>query len=465
MNTLRGRLTISYTAISLVIVASLSLLFNLFADGFFEQYAISQQKKQITEIINQVNQQYVPATGLYDVDGLGAIASAALLNGMMIHVRTPDSAIDWDVRTHKATECQVILKHLEENMHSQYPNFQGGYRENTYDLKTGETLNGYLTIGYYGPYALGDNELKLLQLLNRTLVLLGVVFSGVAILLGLIMAKRIAAPIISAMATSKKIAEGSFGSIATAAPTTREMADLIDSINEMSRALATKDQQKRQLTADVAHELRTPLNNLQGHVEAMIDQVLEPTTERLENCHAEILRLARIVDRLQELDILENGRTQLEMSRFDFKELCVSLFTDFEVSAREKGVALRWKGPSEAIVYGDINRIKQCMMNLLSNAIEHTPGGGTVTAECETHEELSILRLRDSGTGIPPEDLKHIFERFYRVDKSRCRMSGGMGIGLSITKAIVEAHGGSISVESQVGAGSVFTIRLPFQAR
>ena len=465
MNTLRGRLTISYTAISLVIVASLSLLFNLFADGFFEQYAISQQKKQITEIINQVNQQYVPATGLYDVDGLGAIASAALLNGMMIHVRTLDSKIDWDVRTHKATECQVILKHLEENMHSQYPNFQGGYRENTYDLKTGETLNGYLTIGYYGPYALGDNELKLLQLLNRTLVLLGVVFSGVAILLGLIMAKRIAAPIISAMATSKKIAEGSFGSIATAAPTTREMADLIDSINEMSRALATKDQQKRQLTADVAHELRTPLNNLQGHVEAMIDQVLEPTTERLENCHAEILRLARIVDRLQELDILENGRTQLEMSRFDFKELCISLFTDFEVSAREKGVALHWKGPSEAIVYGDINRIKQCMMNLLSNAIEHTPGGGTVTAECETHEELSILRLRDSGTGIPPEDLKHIFERFYRVDKSRCRTSGGMGIGLSITKAIVEAHGGSISVESQVGAGSVFTIRLPFPAR
>ena len=465
MNTLRGRLTISYTAISLVIVASLSLLFNLFADGFFEQYAISQQKKQITEIINQVNQQYVPATGLYDVDGLGAIASAALLNGMMIHVRTPDSKIDWDVRTHKATECQVILKHLEENMHSQYPNFQGGYRENTYDLKTGETLNGYLTIGYYGPYALGDNELKLLQLLNRTLVLLGVVFSGVAILLGLIMAKRIAAPIISAMAPSKKIAEGSFGSIATAAPTTREMADLIDSINEMSRALATKDQQKRQLTADVAHELRTPLNNLQGHVEAMIDQVLEPTTERLENCHAEILRLARIVDRLQELDILENGRTQLEMSRFDFKELCISLFTDFEVSAREKGVALRWKGPSEAIVYGDINRIKQCMMNLLSNAIEHTPGGGTVTAECETHEELSILRLRDSGTGIPPEDLKHIFERFYRVDKSRCRTSGGMGIGLSITKAIVEAHGGSISVESQVGAGSVFTIRLPFPAQ
>ena len=465
MNTLRGRLTISYTAISLVIVASLSLLFNLFADGFFEQYAISQQKKQIMEIINQVNQQYVPATGLYDVDGLGAIASAALLNGMMIHVRTPDSKIVWDVRTHKATECQVILKHLEENMHSQYPNFQGGYRENTYDLKTGETLNGFLTIGYYGPYALGDNELKLLQLLNRTLVLLGVVFSGLAILLGLIMAKRIAAPIISAMATSKKIAEGSFGSIATAAPTTREMADLIDSINEMSRALATKDQQKRQLTADVAHELRTPLNNLQGHVEAMIDQVFEPTTERLENCHAEILRLARIVDRLQELDILENGRTQLEMSRFDFKELCISLFTDFEVSAREKGVALRWKGPSEAIVYGDINRIKQCMTNLLSNALEHTPSGGTVTAECETHEELSILRLRDSGTGIPPEDLKHIFERFYRVDKSRCRMSGGMGIGLSITKAIVEAHGGSISVESQVGAGSVFTIRLPFPTR
>lgn len=461
MNTLRGKLVLTYTVVSLIIVVSLSVLFNLSIDKIFEQYAKEQQKKQINEIITQVNQQYLDETGLYNIDGLAIIANAALQNGFMMHIQTINNEIDWDIRQHKAQECQVLLQHAETNMHTRYPNFQGGYAEDTYDLKYSNKLVGYLTVGYYGPYSLDDNELLLIRVLNRTLVLLGTVFLVIAVILGIIMAKRISAPITSVIRTSRRIADGSYGTKASELSSTRETADLIDSINEMSQALAVKEQQKKQITADVAHELRTPLFNLQGHMEAMIDKVLEPSEERLQNCHAEILRLAQIVDQLQELNLLENKHAVLSKDYFDFSDLCASLFSDFEMVAKNNGIQLLKKIQIPALVYGDLYRIKQCMMNLISNAINYTPAGGFVAVEYENGKNKVILHIRDNGYGIPPEDLPHLFERFYRVDKSRSQVSGGMGIGLSITKAIVEAHGGTISVESQIGVGSVFTVSLP----
>ena len=461
MNTLKGKLVLTYTLISLLIVVSLSVFFNFSIDKIFEQYVIEQQKKQIEEIITQVNQQYLKETGLYDIDGLAIIANAALQNGIMVHIRTTNKEIDWDVRQHRAQECQVLLQHAETNMHSRYPNFQGGYTEDTYDLKYGNALVGYLTVGYYGPYSLDDNELSLIRALNRTLLMLGTIFLVIAIILGIIMAKRISAPITNVIRASKRIADGNYGTRAAEFSTTRETTDLVDAINEMSQALAVKEQQKKQITADIAHELRTPLFNLRGHMEAMIDQVLEPSAERLQNCHSEILRLTQIVEQLQELNLLENRQTLLSKDYFDFSDLCTSLFSDFEIAAKNKSVKLLKKVQIPAPVYGDMTRIKQCMMNLISNSINYTAEGGHVSVEYEKSLHGVTLCVQDSGAGIPQKDLPHIFERFYRVDKSRSQISGGMGIGLSITKAIVDAHGGTISVESRIGSGSVFTVFLP----
>lgn len=461
MNTLKGKLIITYAIISLMIVASLSILFNMSIDRIFQQYAIDQQKKQIQEIITQVNQQYLKKTGTYNVEGLEVIANAALQNEFMVHVRTLNNEIDWDIRQHKAQECQVLLQHAEKNMHSRYPNFKGGYAENTYDLKYDSEMVGYLTIGYYGPYSLSDNELLLIQSLNRALALLGTIFLVIAVLLGIVMAKRISAPITNVIRTSKKIADGNYGTQVRESSTTRETSNLIDSINEMSRALAIKEQQKKQITADVAHELRTPLFNLLGNIEAMIDQVLKPTTGRLQNCHKEILRLTHIVEQLQKLNLLENKQMCLAKEFFDFSELCDSLFEDFQIISKNKGIKLLKKVQIPAPVFGDMYQIKQCITNLISNSIKHTKSGGFVSVEYEKFPHSIILRIRDNGTGIPQDDLPHIFERFYRVDKSRSHRNQSMGIGLSITKAIVEAHGGTISAESRVGSGSVFIVSLP----
>lgn len=461
MNTLKGKLVMSYTIISLVIVVSLSVLFNLSIDKIFEQYAINQHKKQIDKIITQINQQFLKDSGLYNIEGLAIIANAALQNGIMVHIRTTNNEIDWDIQQHNAKECQILLQHAETNMHSRYPIFQGGYAEDTYDMKYGDKLVGYLIVGYYGPYSLNDNELLLINTLNRTLVFLGAFFLVVAVIIGFFMAQRISTPISSVIRISKRIAEGNYGTKAAEPPTTRETADLVNSINEMSQTLAYKEQQKKQITADVAHELRTPLFNLQGNMEAMIDQVLEPSSERLQNCHAEILRLTQIVEQLHELNLLENKQTILSKEIFDFSNLCTSLFTDFEITAKTKGVKLLKSVQIPAPVYGDITRIKQCMINLISNAIKHTAAGGYICVEYDQSSNGVTLRVHDSGSGISQEDLPHVFERLYRVDKSRSHISEGKGIGLSITKAIVEAHGGTVSVESRVESGSTFTINLP----
>jgi len=451
----------SYTIISLIIVVSLSVLFNLSIDKIFEQYALKQHRKQVDKIITQVNQLYLEEGGLNNIDSLAIIANAALQNGIMVHIQSTNNEIDWDIRQHKAQECKILLQHAEINMHSRYPKFQGGYAEDTYDLKNGENLVGYITVGYYGPYSLNDSELLLIHTLNRTLMLLGTFFLVVAVIVGFIMAKRISIPIISVIRISRTIADGNYGTKVVEPSTTREIADLVKFINEMSQTLAYKEQQKKQITADIAHELRTPLFNLQGTMEAMIDHVLESSSERLQNCHSEVLRLTQIVEQLHELNLLENKQILLSKEYFDFSILCNSLYGDFEIAAKTKGVKLLRKIQIPAPVYGDITRIKQCIINLISNAINHTIAGGYICVEYENSFNCVTLRVHDNGTGISKEDLPHVFERLYRVDKSRNQTSGGMGIGLSITKAIIEAHGGTITVDSRVGSGSTFTISLP----
>lgn len=461
MMTLKSKMIISYSILSLLIVSSLSVLLNISIDKLFEQYAMNRKENQIQGIISQVNQQYLAENGIYNVNGLEVIANAALQNGFMVHIRTANKEIDWDIRQHKAQECQVLLQHAETNMHSLYPKFQGGYAEKTYDLKFKEEFVGYLTIGFYGPYSLGDSELILIKSLNRSLITISIIFLFVAIGYGFVSAKRITNPITSIIRTSMSIAEGNFRYYAKESSYSQETADLVTSFNKMVRTLAIKEQQKKQITADIAHELRTPLCNLQGHMEAMIDNILYPTTERLQGCHAEILRLTRIVEQLQELNLLESKNSFLNRKYFDFAQLSESLSTDFEVNLRKKGIQLFTQAPSPAPVFGDMHRIKQCMLNLISNAINYSADDGKITIVYEKTKQGVLLRVCDNGSGISTEDLPHVFERFYRTDKSRSQSSGGMGIGLSITKAIIEAHEGEITVESRIDVGSTFIVSLP----
>jgi two-component system sensor histidine kinase BaeS len=232
--------------------------------------------------------------------------------------------------------------------------------------------------------------------------------------------------------------------------------------------LERSEQQRRNLTADIAHELRTPLHIIQGNLEGIIDGVYQPTPEHINTTLEETRLLARLVSDLQTLSLAETGQLPLHPARFLLADLIDDLAASFSSQAASLGINLKTNiaDQSQALT-ADYDRLNQVLSNLVSNALRHTPGGGTVLIQTESMPKESSpakfavrITIRDTGSGIPAEDLPFIFDRFWRGDKSRSERTHS-GLGLAIAKQLVRAHGGSIEAQSVLGAGSSFIIELP----
>jgi signal transduction histidine kinase len=243
-------------------------------------------------------------------------------------------------------------------------------------------------------------------------------------------------------------------------------SDLIKRFNKMVGELERAEQQRRNLTADIAHELRTPLHIIQGNLEGVIDGVYEPTPEHINNTLDETRLLARLVNDLQTLSLAETGQLPLHPTRFLLADLIADLTSSFSAQAASQSITLvtNITNPNQELT-ADYDRLNQVLSNLISNALRHTPPAGQITVETEsvTGEKRSVrIRVKDTGAGISPEDLPFIFDRFWRGDKSRSDRVHS-GLGLAITKQLIQAHGGEISVHSEglPGKGTLFIIELP----
>ncbi|NTW12215.1 MAG: HAMP domain-containing protein [Anaerolineales bacterium] len=241
-------------------------------------------------------------------------------------------------------------------------------------------------------------------------------------------------------------------------------SDLIKRFNKMVGELERAEQQRRNLTADIAHELRTPLHIIQGNLEGVIDGVYQPTTEHIKDTLDETRLLTRLVNDLQTLSLAETGQLPLHPTRFLLADLIADITSSFASRAASQGVDLKTNvTDSNQQITADYDRLDQVLSNLLSNALHHTPQGGTISIETESivGEERSVrIMVKDTGAGIASEDLPFIFDRFWRADKSRTERSHS-GLGLAITKQLVHAHGGTIDVQSELGKGATFIIELP----
>jgi histidine kinase len=220
---------------------------------------------------------------------------------------------------------------------------------------------------------------------------------------------------------------------------------------------------RRELIGNVAHELRTPLSTIKGYMEGLMDGVLSPEPTTYQQVYREADRLQRLVSDLQELSRVEAGAFELDCHPVDMAELIQYTATRLCPQFEEKGVQLNVDLPADLPrVQADEDRINQILINLIGNALQYTPTGGTVTVTAEKHPPELWVTIRDTGIGISAEHLPYLFTRFYRVDKSRSRAGGGSGIGLTITKHLVEAHGGRVWADSEgAGHGSVFGFALP----
>ncbi len=283
-----------------------------------------------------------------------------------------------------------------------------------------------------------------------------------ALLVSWLVARRVVQPIRQLADSAKHIARGAYDERVDYGGSD-ELAELAAAFNAMAGSLERSEQRRHRLLSDVAHELRTPLATINAHLEGLRDGVLELDDGTLTTMRGETTRLTRLVDDLQAVSRAEERQLHLHIRDVDPKSLLEDAVRSAKPAAIAAGVSLDVDAaPRLPVIAVDEDRFAEALDNLIGNALRHTPAGGRVRLSARADADALELRIADNGSGIGPEDLERVFERFFRADAARARTGGGSGIGLTITRAIVEAHGGRITAASEgLGTGATFTLTLP----
>ena len=288
----------------------------------------------------------------------------------------------------------------------------------------------------------------------------------VVISISIFISQKISKPIIVVSKMTDSLKRGGYDQTLEYESSIVEIDNLVNSINDLSKELYNMEKLRKRLTSDISHELRTPLTSIQTHLEAMIDGIWEPTEERLISVNEEVIRISHLVDELKNLAKYDSDKNKLNISEVDLEQLIKNIIYNNESFALEKNIKIEYN-LEKIKAHIDKEKISQVIVNLISNAIRYTNCNcerlGKIIIRLYKEENLIKISVKDNGIGIPKKSLDYIFERFYRVDKSRCRNTGGTGVGLTICKSIIDLHKGNIDVKSEVNKGSEFIVSIPYK--
>jgi signal transduction histidine kinase len=456
---LRTELSFYFAMIGLLAISTISIVVNFFLEEQFKAYAIQKQQKRNHEVVELISSQY-RGEGNWKTDVIQSIGVNLLEEGLIIKQTDKSGQIIWNALEYNSGICHTMINHMTERMADKYPSVDGGFTQETYPLFYQNIPIGALEIGYYGPFYFTDTEFYFIETINYILLWIALGTLGLAILFGLLFSGKLSKPLTEVVKTASDLANGQYTNTRNIRSSVKEVSLLIQAINTLSANLHKQETLRKQLTADVAHELRTPLTTLQGHVEAMLDGIWDISHHRLENCHEEIVRIKHIVNDLETLARYDAESMQLEKTHFNMQELINHAVSLNEAHFKSKEMSIRARC-DEVYVWADRDKLTQVLGNLLTNTFNYCSPACEVKIEVKNLAGKIELVITDNGPGIPAADLPYIFERFYRVDKSRTRKTGGSGIGLAIVKEIVKAHKGSIDVQSREGYGTEFKITIP----
>jgi signal transduction histidine kinase len=457
--TLKTKLTISYMLLVLFCILLIILLTNFLVSKFFREYVKENQIKKDKEIVEMIKLQY--KNGIWNENAIETIGMNALEMGKIIRIYDDNNNNLWDAKEHNNGMCNRIVESMANNMKENYPGFEGKYDEIPYEIFDGNNLIGTILIGSYGPFYYNESDVIFINSLNRFIIIIGIIAFFIAIIFGNYIAKNISLSMLKVIKLTEYIAKGFYNKRLTDNNDIIEIKRLSASVNELANTLEKQDKLKKRLTQDIAHELRTPLATLQSHMEAMIDGIWKADKERLISCQDEIIRLKGLVGELEKLAKYEGSSLVLKYVEFDIYDLVKNIIKHYDIEFKNKSLKVNLTGYKTKVI-ADKNKINQVVLNILSNSIKYTNEFGNININIVNKNGSIELIFIDDGIGIPKEDLPYIFERFYRVDKSRSRLNGGYGIGLTIVKTIIEAHNGKISVE-RLKVGTKIFIKIPRQ--
>lgn len=457
---LRTVIAVRFAFLVLTVIFLISIASNVLINRQFEKYIEEQQSIQAEELAQNLSYQYDSAAGEWNLDYIHGLGMYALDEGYITRLYDADEHILWDAEHHDMTLCHQMMDTITLRMKESRPDLEGHFVTRRFDLTQSGRTVGFLDVSYYTPYYLSENDFQFLAVLNRILVSVGIFSLPGAVLMGILLAGSITRPIQKTVDITKQISEGDYHIRFQDGVKPKEFLELARAVNQMAESLEAQETLQKRLTSDVAHELRTPLTNVSSYLETMMEGIWEPTHDRLKNCYDEIQRISRLVSDLERLRQTESENLKLQKTSVDLFSLARSVCSGFEAELAAKCLSCSVEGAS-AVVPADWERLYQVLSNLLSNAVKYSPEGGFILITVSDGTDAGTVSIRDNGPGIPKEDLPFLFERFYRVDKSRSRRTGGSGIGLTIARSIVQAHGGKITAESEKGKGSRFTVTLP----
>jgi two-component system OmpR family sensor kinase/two-component system sensor histidine kinase BaeS len=445
MNRLWVRLSLAFVFVAVLSALAVALLANNLATNQFRQYVARRDALAQTGLLEQLAA-YYQATGSWS--GVERVLAQFSGRGQgrgrpPLLLADAEGAVVYDERQQRAGT-----------------RLTGTERDSALPVEVNGASVGYLLLGTQGRGALEAGEQDYLDQLQRTLLIASVIAAGLGIVAGVAISRTVSRPLSQLARAARAFAAHNWDRRVQVGGT-EEVAEVAFAFNDMADSLQQAEALRRNLMADVAHELRTPLTVLQGNLRAMLDGVYPLERGEIATLYDETRLLNRLVDDLRELALAEAGQLKLNLQPIDLAPLIGSTLANFMPVADERDLTLSAEIDRAVEVRADPDRVAQVLRNLIANALWHTPPQGTIAVGAQLTDRGWRISVKDSGEGIAPEDIAHVFDRFYRADRSRTRHNGGSGLGLAIAKSLVEAMGGQIGVESELGRGSRFWFTLP----
>ncbi|SDK59144.1 sensor histidine kinase [Alkalibacterium thalassium] len=438
---------------SISVIALFSFLTFQITGDQFDDYLSQRFIAERESVVETIETAYIEE-GVWDEEVLSATIQNAMHSHILVSVEDAEG-------NEIISQTSPMRQHMQRMRTTELIPDENWLEEEIGLFSDGANI-GTAVITYPGLQDYTAEEEEFLQDLTLLIFLMGILSVVIAGIVAYLISKRLSKPIADTSKMTQKIARGENLGAVKVNEKISELYHLQESVNTLAAQLAEQKLIRNQIVSDLAHEVRTPLTTLQGNIEAMIDGVWEVTPERLTSLDRQVKRLAHLVQMIDQLEDAEASHSKIEWEDVDIKALLSSVIMAFEHQADEKGISLILKA-EPATITADRNKLDQVFSNLLSNALKFTPEGGEIIFWARRVKDKVIIKIKDNGQGIPQDKAAYVFERFYQVEASRNSELQGQGIGLAVVKSLVEAHKGTVEVESEENVGTTFTVTLPIK--